>query len=286
MAVVIVLFIGIVLSLIPLFIIKGKEQIKVKKVKDTFYTMTGSKFFSDTLLGKQFTKAMNNKGYRYPKSLSNNEVKELTDELYKIAFDYAVKHKMVWGRDDYTQAIIQFCDSNDNVIQRAYDMVIAEKKIIESAKNSVGNNEMSQQGSNIPSNNGFETDFSDYRYNQRKEIFKNPQKEKSKDEKINEILDKNIEVFARLGTEMTISAFVAFHGDYEIKLSDDSTHYLQAKDGTCAYIVQELEDLFEHAKKKGEAFKLDEVKLKIRKYYSKEDNEIKYRAYYNYKGKE
>lgn len=94
------------------------------------------------------------------------------------------------------------------------------------------------------------------------------------------------EVFAKIGTEMSISAFVAFHGDYEIKLSDDSTHYLQAKDGTCAYIVQELEDLFEQAKKKGEAFKLDEVKLKVRKYYSKEDNEIKYKAYYNYKGKE
>ena len=64
MAIIIVILIVIVLSLIPFFIDKGKEQIKVKKVKDTFYTMTGSKFFTDTLLGKHFVKAMDNKGYR------------------------------------------------------------------------------------------------------------------------------------------------------------------------------------------------------------------------------
>ena len=137
MAVVVVILIGIVVSLIPFFIDKGREQIKVKKVKDTFYTMTGCKFFSDTLLGKHFSKAMNNKGYRYRKTLNNNEVRGLKDELYKIAFDYAVKNKMVWGRDDYTQAVIQFCNSNDDVIQRAYDMVIAENNIIQSAKDSV-----------------------------------------------------------------------------------------------------------------------------------------------------
>ena len=142
MAIIIVILIGIVLSLIPFFIDKGKEQIKVKKVKDTFYTMTGSKFFTDTLLGKHFVKAMDNKGYRYQKTLNNNEVKGLKDELFKIAFDYAVKNKMVWGQDDYTQAVIQFCNSNDNIIQRAYDMVIAEKKIIQSTKDNIEHNGM------------------------------------------------------------------------------------------------------------------------------------------------
>ena len=39
MAIIIVILIVIVLSLIPFFIDKGKEQIKVKKVKDTFYTI-------------------------------------------------------------------------------------------------------------------------------------------------------------------------------------------------------------------------------------------------------
>ena len=142
MAVLLVILIGIVLSFIPFFIDKGKEQIKVKKVKDTFYTMTGSKFFSDTLLGKHFAKAMKNKGYNYQKTLNRNSVTGLKDELYKIAFDYAVKNKMVWGQDDYTKAVIQFCNSDDTVIQRAYDMIIAEKRIIQSAKDSVEHNGM------------------------------------------------------------------------------------------------------------------------------------------------
>ena len=49
---------------------------------------------------------------------------------------------MVWGQDDYTQAVIQFCNSNDNIIQRAYDMVIAEKKIIQSTKDNIEHNGM------------------------------------------------------------------------------------------------------------------------------------------------
>ena len=87
------------------------------------------------------------------------------------------------------------------------------------------------------------------------------------------------------GTEMTIGAFVAFHGDYEVKQANDSSHYLQAKDGTCAFIVHELEDLFHQADEKGEAFRLDETKLKVKKRYSMKDKNSKYWAYYNYKDK-
>ena len=87
------------------------------------------------------------------------------------------------------------------------------------------------------------------------------------------------------GTEMTIGAFVAFHGDYEVKQANDSSHYLQTKDGTCVFMVHELEDLLHKAEEKGEVFRLDETKLKVRKRYSMKDKYSKYWAYYNYKGK-
>lgn len=173
MAVLLVILIGIVLSMIPFFIDKGKEQIKVKKVKDTFYTMTGSKFFSDTLLGKHFANAMKNKGYNYQRTLTSGNVKEIKDELYKIAFDYAVKKKMVWGQDDYTKAVIQFCDSDDSVIQRAYDMIIAEKNIIKSAQNSVEHDGMpwmtssSISASTSSTLSRFGTPYDEYIYNER-----------------------------------------------------------------------------------------------------------------------
>lgn len=287
MAVLLVILIGIVLSLIPFFIDKGKEQIQVKKVKDTFYTMTGSKFFSDTLLGKHFANAMKNMGLNYQRTLTSENAKELKEELYKIAFDYAVKEKMVWGQDDYTKAVIQFCNSNDTVIQRAYDMIIAEKKIIQSARDSVEHNGMPWM-THTSSLDSTSSTVSKKRipqnecvYNERKAVLINPQKKEGN--KIKDIADSSIDVFARLGTEMSISAFVAFHGDYVLKQAEDSKHYLQAKDGTCAYLVQELNDSFRQAKEKGETFKLDETKLKVRKYYSTEADAISYKAYYNYK---
>ncbi len=289
MAVLLVILIGIVLSLIPFFIDKGKEQIQVKKVKDTFYTMTGSKFFSDTLLGKHFANAMKNKGLNYQRTLTSENAKELKEELYKIAFDYAVKEKMVWGQDDYTKAVIQFCNSNDTVIQRAYDMIIAEKKIIQSARDSVEHNGMpwmthtSSLDSTSSTVSKIETAYDKNVYNERKDYLRNLQKGKEKQTKIKDIVDSSIDVFAKMGTEMSISAFVALHGDYVLKQTDNSNHYLQATDGTCAYFVQELEESFRQAKEKGEFFILDDTKLKVRKFYSTENDAISYKAYYNYK---
>jgi hypothetical protein len=145
MALLIVIVLAILASMIPVLFDLGKEQIKVKKVKDTYYTMTGSKFFTDTDLGKLFRKAVFNLNMNYPNARQNLkpvEITKLREEFKKLGFEYAVKHKMVWGRDELTKAIIQIAEADDSIICNTYSMVIAEEEAIRIAKNSITRNGM------------------------------------------------------------------------------------------------------------------------------------------------
>lgn len=74
-------------------------------------------------------------------------------------------------------------------------------------------------------------------------------------------------------SEMTPSAYSALHGEYELK-TENNKHYLQAKDGTCAYFVQELEDSYT------KSMNLNLSWLKIREYFSLKDKKFHWGAYY------
>ena len=75
-----------------------------------------------------------------------------------------------------------------------------------------------------------------------------------------------------VGSEMTLSAYVALHGDCELRLIDNS-HYLMAKDGTCACFMQELESVYNQTKE------LDKRFLKVREYFSMNDKKFHFGAY-------
>lgn len=76
-----------------------------------------------------------------------------------------------------------------------------------------------------------------------------------------------------VGSEMTPSAYSALHGEYELKTGKNK-HYLLAKDGTCAYFVQELEDSYT------KSMNLNLSYLKIREYFSLKDKKFHWGAYY------
>lgn len=100
------------------------------------------------------------------------------------------------------------------------------------------------------------------------------------------VTDDGFKGVIHVGSEMSISAFVAFHGNYELKQADNLCHYLQAKDGTCASFYFQLEELCKQSKEKGVPFVLDEKILKVREYFSMKEMKFCFGAYYNYKNKE
>ena len=100
------------------------------------------------------------------------------------------------------------------------------------------------------------------------------------------VTDDGFKGVIHVGPEMTISAFVAFHGKYELKQADNQAHYLQAKDGTRVFFFLQLEELCKQSKVKGIPFALDENKLKVREYFSMKEMKFRFGAYYKYKGKE
>ena len=73
--------------------------------------------------------------------------------------------------------------------------------------------------------------------------------------------------------EMTLSAYIAFHGHCKPKqfttLQGVVRHSIDAEDGTSALFSIELEDLLINSKAKGEIFKIDQSRLKIRGYKNK-----------------
>ena len=87
------------------------------------------------------------------------------------------------------------------------------------------------------------------------------------------VIEDNYDGNIWVGSEMTESAYAALHGEYELGLLDNS-HYLLAKDGTCAYFVQELESIYNQTKE------LNNKKLKVREYFSMKDKIFQFGAYY------
>ena len=88
-------------------------------------------------------------------------------------------------------------------------------------------------------------------------------------------------------SEMTLSAFVALHGDCkpkQVNASDGSVrHSIDAADGTSALFSNKLERLLDEAKASGKKFQLDQSKLKIRGYHNLDTNATGFMAYYNSK---
>ena len=108
-----------------------------------------------------------------------------------------------------------------------------------------------------------------------------PHEEKSIYEKLlalykGKVVDDTYDGNVWIGSEMTLSAYVALHGDYELRLIDNS-HYLMAKDGTCACFMQELERIYNQTKE------LDITILKVREYFSMKDKGFHFGAYYHSK---
>ena len=109
-----------------------------------------------------------------------------------------------------------------------------------------------------------------------------PHEEKSIYEKLlalykGKVIDDTYDGNVWVGSYMTPSAYVALHGEYELEQDGNMNHYLQAKDGTCAYFVQELESIYNQTKE------LDERELKIREYFSMTDKQFHFGAFYGFK---
>lgn len=87
--------------------------------------------------------------------------------------------------------------------------------------------------------------------------------------------------------EMTLSAFVALHGECKPKqvTAKNGTihHSIDAKDGTSALFSDKLEKLLDDALADGQKFQLDQSKLKIRGYINHDKNVSGFMAYYNSK---
>ena len=88
-------------------------------------------------------------------------------------------------------------------------------------------------------------------------------------------------------SEMTLSAFVALHGEAkpkQVATSDGGVrHSIDAADGTSALFSTKLESLLDEAKASGKKFQLDQSKLKIRGYHNLDTNATGFMAYYNSK---
>ena len=87
-------------------------------------------------------------------------------------------------------------------------------------------------------------------------------------------------------SEMTLSAFVALHGDCkpkQVNTTDGVRHSIDAADGTSALFSNKLESLLDEAKASGKKFQLDQSKLKIRGYHNLDTNATGFMAYYNSK---
>lgn len=88
-------------------------------------------------------------------------------------------------------------------------------------------------------------------------------------------------------SEMTLSAFVALHGECKPKQVATSEggvrHSIDAADGTSALFSNKLESLLDEAKASGKKFQLDQSKLKIRGYHNLDTNATGFMAYYNSK---
>ena len=80
-----------------------------------------------------------------------------------------------------------------------------------------------------------------------------------------------------VGSEMTSSAFIALHGEYELAQTDENKHFLKTKDGTCAYFGQELEDSY------AKSMNLNLSWLKVREFFSMQDKKFHFGVYYNHK---
>ena len=87
--------------------------------------------------------------------------------------------------------------------------------------------------------------------------------------------------------EMTLSAFVALHGECkpkQVATTDGGVrHSIDAADGTSALFSNKLESLLDEAKASGKKFQLDQSKLKIRGYHNLDTNATGFMAYYNSK---
>ena len=88
-------------------------------------------------------------------------------------------------------------------------------------------------------------------------------------------------------SEMTLSAFVALHGECkpkQVATTDGGVrHSIDAADGTSALFSEKLERLLDEAKASGKKFQLDQSKLKIRGYHNLDTNATGFMAYYNSK---
>ena len=88
-------------------------------------------------------------------------------------------------------------------------------------------------------------------------------------------------------SEMTLSAFVALHGECkpkQVATTDGGVrHSIDAADGTSALFSNKLESLLDEAKASGKKFQLDQSKLKIRGYHNLDTNATGFMAYYNSK---
>ena len=92
-------------------------------------------------------------------------------------------------------------------------------------------------------------------------------------------------------SEMTLSAFVALHGECKPKQVNGKDkqgnpkvyHSIDAADGTSALFSNKLESLLDEAKASGKKFQLDQSKLKIRGYHNLDTNATGFMAYYNNK---
>lgn len=88
-------------------------------------------------------------------------------------------------------------------------------------------------------------------------------------------------------SEMTLSAFVALHGDCKPKqyttLQGELRHSIDATDGSSALFCIELENILSELKAKGEKLQLDQSILKIRGYENLHTERERFLAYYNNK---
>lgn len=88
-------------------------------------------------------------------------------------------------------------------------------------------------------------------------------------------------------SEMTLSAFVALHGDCKPKqyttLQGELRHSIDATDGSSALFCIELENILSEFKAKGEKLQLDQSILKIRGYENLHTGREGFLAYYNNK---
>lgn len=88
-------------------------------------------------------------------------------------------------------------------------------------------------------------------------------------------------------SEMTLSAFVALHGECKPKqyttLQGELRHSIDAADGSSALFSIDLENILSEFKAKGEKLQLDQSKLKIMGYVNLHTGKEGFLAYYNSK---